>query len=89
MNITGINFHHFLPESDGKKNNQKILLILSKKKNEACGEPLLNIDTAADYREHASKQFRSPVLQMDAPSSVSIHSIYSYTQRMSHSWLDM
>jgi hypothetical protein len=28
--------------------------------------PFLNIDTAADYCEHASKQFRSRVLQMNA-----------------------
>ncbi len=42
------------------------------------------IEVAAVYSEHSSKQFRSRVLQMDAPSSVSIHLTYSSIQRLSH-----
>ena len=35
------------------------------------------------YNGHSPRQLRSRVLQMDAPSSLSMHSTYSYTQRLS------
>ena len=46
--------------------------------------PLLWIGSIADYKGHSSKQFCSRVLQMDAPSSCSMHSTYSNTHRLSH-----
>ena len=46
-------------------------------------EPLFLMSTVADYNGHSSKQFRSRVLQMDAPSSFSMHSTYSMTHRLS------